>query len=118
MKSCRSPRGAMPRSIVLFFLIFAPLLVCGAEARYGDVVMNNFAEERGMPAVVFPHSIHRVRFRCNVCHEEVGFAMKAGANKIEMAHIVQGQYCGACHNGKVAFNAVACDRCHSRPPTP
>lgn len=118
MKSCRSPRGVMPLSIGLVLLVFAPLVVCGAGAGYGDVVMNNFSEQRGIPPVVFPHSIHRARFRCNVCHEELGFAMKAGANKIEMANIVQGQYCGACHNGKIAWGSASCDRCHRGWPAP
>lgn len=123
MKSCKSPRGVMPLSIVLVLLVFAPLAVCGAPGarygqRYGDVVMNKFAEQRGMAPVVFPHSLHRVHFRCNVCHEELGFAMKAGANKIEMANIVQGQYCGACHNGKIAWGSADCNRCHRGWPAP
>lgn len=118
MKSCSLSRSAVLLSIGVVLLVFAPLVIGGAKTHYGDVVMNNFSQQRGIAPVVFPHSIHRVHFRCNVCHEELGFAMKAGANEIEMANIIQGQYCGACHNGKIAWGAASCDRCHRGEPAP
>ena len=118
MKSCTLSRRAMRSYIFFVLLVSLPLAGGGAEARYGDVVMNNFSQQRGIAPVVFPHSIHRVHFRCNVCHGELGFEMKAGANKIEMANIIQGQYCGACHNGEIAWGAASCQRCHRGAPTP
>ena len=89
-----------------------------AEAEYGDVVINEFSEDAGMRPVVFPHWFHRIRFRCKVCHGDLGFAFKAGANEINMVKIIDGQYCGACHDGDVAW-IENCELCHSgQPNTP
>ena len=118
MKSCRLSRRAMLLSTVVVLLVSVPLVSGGAGVGYGDVVMNNYSQQRGIAPVVFPHSIHRLHFRCNVCHEELGFAMNAGANKIEMASIIQGKYCGACHNGKIAWGVASCDQCHRGEPAP
>ena len=83
------------------------------RAEYGDVVINNFADAAGMRPVVFPHWFHRIRFRCKVCHADLGFKFKAGGNEITMAKIIEGQYCGACHNGEIAWSIENCDVCHS-----
>lgn len=87
-----------------------------AQAEYGDVVINNYADAAGMRPVVFPHWFHRVRFRCKVCHADLGFQFKAGGNQITMAKIVNGQFCGACHNGEVAWSVENCAMCHSGVP--
>ncbi|MDH5617921.1 MAG: hypothetical protein OEZ11_04705 [Gammaproteobacteria bacterium] len=90
-----------------------------AEAEYGDVVINEFSEDAGMRPVVFPHWFHRIRFRCKVCHGDLGFAFEAGANEINMVKIIDGQYCGACHDGDVAWSIENCELCHSgQPNTP
>ena len=90
-----------------------------AQAEYGDVVINNYADAAGMRPVVFPHWFHRIRFRCKVCHADLGFKLKAGGNEITMAKIIEGQYCGACHNGEIAWSIENCDVCHSgQPGTP
>jgi c(7)-type cytochrome triheme protein len=89
------------------------------HAEYGDVVMNNFSDAAGMRPVVFPHWFHRVRFRCKVCHADLGFQFKAGGNQINMVKIIDGEFCGSCHNGKLAWSAENCNLCHSgRPGTP
>ena len=90
-----------------------------ARAEYGDVVINNLAEEAGMPPVVFPHWFHRIRFRCKVCHADLGFKFKAGGTGINMLKIIDGYYCGACHNGEIAWSVENCTLCHSgKPGTP
>lgn len=95
------------------------LMVTAARAEYGDVVINNYADAAGMRPVVFPHWFHRIRFRCKVCHADLGFKLKAGGNEITMAKIIEGQYCGACHNGEIAWSIENCDVCHSgQPGTP
>jgi len=49
----------------------------------------------------------------------LGFAFKAGGNNIDMLKIIDGQYCGACHNGDVAWSIENCELCHSgMPDTP
>lgn len=87
-----------------------------ASAEYGDVVINNFSDAAGMRPVVFPHWFHRIRFRCKVCHADLGFQLKAGGNDITMAKIIEGQYCGSCHNGEIAWSIENCDLCHSGTP--
>jgi len=89
------------------------LYVSTAGAEYGDVIINNYSEKHGMRPAVFPHWFHRIRFRCSVCHDQLGFKMKKEANKIDMGKIANGQFCGACHNGKIAWAPVYCDRCHT-----
>ncbi|HET9579622.1 MAG TPA: c(7)-type cytochrome triheme domain-containing protein [Usitatibacter sp.] len=90
-----------------------------AHAEYGDVVINNYADAAGVRPVVFPHWFHRVRFRCKVCHSDLGFKFQAGGNQINMVKIIDGQYCGACHNGNIAWSIENCDLCHSaKPGTP
>src|SRR5581483_1393727 len=90
-----------------------------ALAEYGDVVINNYSDAAGIRPVVFPHWFHRMRFRCKVCHSDLGFKFAAGGNEIDMLKIIDGQYCGACHNGGVAWAVENCELCHSgRPGTP
>ena len=84
-----------------------------AQGEYGDVVLNKRAGKEGMRPVVFPHWFHRLRFTCNVCHNENGFKMRAGSNDITMADIVDGKFCGMCHNNEIAWSAEYCNRCHS-----
>lgn len=98
--------------IVLFWLETAD----DAVAEYADVVINRNAEKNGMRPVVFPHWFHRIRFRCKVCHAELGFKMRAGSNIITMADIIDGRFCGACHNNEIAWSPERCDLCHSGRP--
>ncbi|MGB5706883.1 MAG: c(7)-type cytochrome triheme domain-containing protein [Arenicellales bacterium] len=90
-----------------------------AQAEYGDVVINEYSDDAGMRPVIFPHWFHRIRFRCKVCHADLGFEFKAGGNDINMLKIIDGEYCGACHNGQTAWSVENCDLCHSaKPNTP
>ena len=91
-------------------LILTPSLI---QAEYGDVVLNKRAEEAGVRPVLFSHWFHRIRFRCVVCHSELGFEMRAGANLVTMDEISDGKFCGACHDGEVAWSVENCDLCHS-----
>ena len=84
-----------------------------ASAEYGDVVLNKRAEKAGMRPVIFPHWFHRIRFRCRVCHTEVGFEIRAGSNNILMADIIEGRFCGKCHNNNIAWGPQNCQLCHS-----
>ncbi len=94
----------------------AMMLPQTASAEYADVVINNYADAAGMRPVVFPHWYHRIRFRCKVCHADLGFQFKAGGNKITMAKIIDGQFCGACHNGEISWSVENCGMCHSGVP--
>ena len=87
-----------------------------ARAEYGDVVMNNHSDKAGMRPAVFPHWFHRIRFACKVCHGDLGFKFKAGGNDVNMVKIIDGQFCGACHNGEIAWSIENCNICHSGVP--
>jgi len=101
-------------------MVAALLLAAGnageARAEYGDVVMNQSSEAAGMRPVVFPHWFHRVRYSCKVCHSDLGIKLEAGGTGIDMLKIIDGAYCGACHNGNVAWSVERCDLCHSGKP--
>jgi len=121
MESGKSGRAL---GIALLSAVLAVVAVVAAEIRdaraeYGDVVINNHSEKAGMRPAVFPHWFHRVRFRCKVCHADLGFQFKAGGNDINMVKIIDGQFCGACHNGEIAWGVENCALCHSgKPGTP
>ncbi|MCB2184506.1 MAG: hypothetical protein KQH63_20985 [Desulfobulbaceae bacterium] len=90
---------------------------------YGRVVLDNASSTSGRAPVVFDHWLHRARFTCRLCHEDLEFAMQAGATGIRAADNEEGYYCGACHNGKQAFSScmttdapasdTKCAPCHS-----
>jgi c(7)-type cytochrome triheme protein len=101
-----------PERMVLLSLLTL-LVPSSVFAEYGDVVLNKRSEKAGMRPVIFPHWFHRIRFKCNVCHSEIGFKMRAGANNILMADIKNGKFCGACHNNRIAWGPEKCDLCHS-----
>ena len=105
-------RRCLPLLLALS-LCLAPAVV---QAEYGDIVINRQAEKNGMRPVIFPHWFHRIRFRCKVCHAELGFKMRAGSNIITMTDIIDGRFCGACHNNDIAWSPENCDLCHSGKP--
>ena len=83
-----------------------------------------FTQGRGSPAVVtFSHAKHAPVGPCTSCHVKV-FKMKKGTTgDITMVKMKEGQFCGACHNGKtevggkVVFatdDTTKCERCHSK----
>lgn len=118
-----TPPSSLPRRRPGLAAVLAALVllaaVPAAQAEYGDVVINNYSDAAGMRPVIFPHWFHRVRFRCKVCHADLGFQFKAGGNQINMLKIIDGQFCGACHNGEIAWSAENCNLCHSgKPGTP
>ena len=113
--------AACARALALLVLLFGSVAFDDANPRaeYGDVVINNYSDAAGMRPVVFPHWFHRVRFRCKVCHADLGFQFKAGGNQINMVKIIDGQFCGACHNGDLAWSVENCNLCHAgKPGTP
>ncbi len=104
-------------SSVLFGILSVWLVLSSpVAAEYADVVLNKRAEKEGMRPVIFSHWFHRIRFRCKVCHSELAFKMRAGANEVTMADIIEGRFCGMCHNGEVAWSVENCDLCHSGKP--
>jgi len=119
----RDDRYKWRKQFVYCFVLLAAFATVSVSvdvsAEYGDVVINNYSDDAGMRPVVFPHWFHRIRFRCKVCHADLGFKFEAGGNDIDMLKIIDGEYCGACHNGEVAWSVENCSFCHSgKPGTP
>jgi len=112
----RRQAQALCGALAALLLSLLTVLATPAQAEYGDVVINNYSDAAGMRPVVFPHWFHRVRFRCKVCHADLGFQFKAGGNEINMLKIIDGQFCGACHNGELAWSVENCNLCHSGKP--
>jgi c(7)-type cytochrome triheme protein len=83
------------------------------RAEYGDIVINNYSDDSGIRPVIFPHWFHRIRYSCKTCHSDIGFQMKAGASQVNMLKIINGEYCGTCHNGQIAWSVENCELCHS-----
>lgn len=109
--------GSLKKGLLMLLLLAAGLApMAPAHAEYGDIVINNYSDAAGMRPAVFPHWFHRIRFACKVCHADLGFKFKAGGNEINMVKIIDGQYCGACHNGNIAWSVENCDLCHSGKP--
>ena len=99
--------------VFLALLLISLFMIDSAQAEYGDIVINNYSDDAGMRPAVFPHWFHRVRFRCKVCHADLGFKFQAGGNDINMLKIIDGEFCGACHNGEIAWSIENCGMCHS-----
>ena len=102
--------------LALMVLVSVALPVCigNVEAEKGDTVfVRKVPGTEDIPPAIFSHSLHRMQFKCHVCHDAIT-VMKAGANPITMDAIQEGKYCGVCHNGKTAFQATfdTCARCH------
>lgn len=113
----RLPRvRALSRVGRLVTALAAMVLAASSEAEYADIVINRYSDEADVRPVVFPHWFHRIRFRCAVCHAELGFEMRAGANDIRMDAIGEGRFCGSCHNGSIAWSAARCELCHTGKP--
>lgn len=78
---------------------------------YESEVMLNL--KGGTNLVRFPHRQHTMWLDCSNCHEHL-FKSQAGANRLSMERILQGEQCGVCH-GAVAFPLTQCQRCHNVP---
>ncbi len=75
-----------------------------------DILMKDTKSTRH---VRFSHKTHTQWLECSNCHQQI-FKPKIGANPISMAAILDGKFCGVCHN-TVAFPVSNCERCHSIP---
>lgn len=100
----------------IWLLLVALTLSPTVMSEYADVILNRYSDKEGMRPVIFPHWFHRIRFRCKVCHNELGFEMRVGANDVTMTDIIDGRFCGMCHNGETAWSVENCDLCHSGKP--
>lgn len=85
----------------------------GAPEYYGDLILDKECKKHGVNPVVFSHRTHRSHYTCNVCHLELEFSFYKEKTGITREDYLDGRYCGACHNGTIAFSTHgACASCH------
>jgi c(7)-type cytochrome triheme protein len=74
--------------------------------------LTTFTYEAGGLPVTYSHQNHEKRFSCSECHPTL-FQMKKGTSNITMDEMFKGENCGRCHNGRIAFPASDCAKCHN-----
>ncbi|MFH1216996.1 MAG: c(7)-type cytochrome triheme domain-containing protein [Pseudomonadota bacterium] len=86
---------------------------------YGNILINRISETNKVKPVFFSHWSHRIKYSCRVCHLELEFEFSLNGTEITEADNQSGLFCGACHDGKVAFGHTKehCDKCHSGDPS-
>lgn len=87
-----------------------------AASSMPDTVPIPILEPRpgGVPTgAVFRHHSHR-QYVCYACHPTLFPRSRVGFTHAQMR---QGRYCGACHDGGVAFSTQTgpCESCHETP---
>lgn len=87
------------------------------EGTYGPQAPIVWAKP--VKGVVFVHKIHTMDagLTCDNCHDKL-FEMAAGTAEknadFTMDSLYKGKYCGACHDGQMAFAAnTRCTSCHA-----
>lgn len=69
-------------------------------------------EEKSTGNVVFSHTSHTGLYRCGDCHTSI-YGTNRSRLKVSMQEMEKGRSCGACHEGKTAFNvSEKCESCH------
>ncbi len=83
--------------------------------RYGNILISRVSDSAGVKPASFSHWMHRLKYTCWVCHTELGFKLKVNTTLITEDGNRNGKYCGACHNGEIAFGHSEdnCHRCHN-----
>jgi c(7)-type cytochrome triheme protein len=109
------------KALVILLLVAAFATVAYAQGRgvlkraqrpheYGNVVMNNSSERNNMAPVVYNHWLHRAKYTCRLCHIDLGIGMEANSTGITEEDNLNGLYCGACHEGTIAFGPEEKDK--------
>ncbi len=82
-----------------------------AKVGGGDI---NF-EVKSAGNVTFSHDNHvGSGLKCTDCHDSL-YVAKAKHKTVKMAQMQKGKSCGACHNGKKAFDVKSnCNNCHKK----
>lgn len=99
--------------------ILMPLVIaCGAGADEKEEHGGDIVYSKPLKAVLFSHKTHveKTGLSCDLCHSG-NFEMEAlkvqESPDFTMASLAEGNYCGACHNGTMAFSSeTRCASCH------
>jgi len=112
----------MKKTNYLIRLLLGSLLFLAGNAASGQKAPGDLQYERKdadpeklktFPPSIFQHWIHRIRYRCDACHDSL-FKMKLGVTPVTHDLMDKGKLCSACHDGQIAFDAgfKNCNRCH------
>jgi len=102
----------------MLVMFFALVLSIGSASAVPPGKSLEFAGG-GAGKVTLDGKLHADKgLKCPECHTKPKlFAMKKGADKMTMADMNAGKFCGACHDGKKAFatkDAANCGKCHKK----
>jgi len=103
----------MKRTLYGLIALFMAASTAWAVTGGGDIVFT----VEGMASVLFSHEYHvsKARQKCSDCHYAL-FTSRAQHKVVGMAAMQKGRSCGACHNGKKAFDVAdkkSCATCHN-----
>ncbi len=104
------------------------LLVVVALAAAGLAATQSLAGQTTQPDFTFPdgpqgqvtfsHAVHIDKgAKCTDCHTKIFKMTKGQRSKLTMKAMQEGKECGACHDGKKAFDvkpADNCAKCHKK----
>lgn len=109
----RKAASRLKQAIVLAAVVCVTAPFLSGARGGGDIVYT-----KPLKAVIFSHKAHTkdIGLHCGWCHEKT-FEMEAlkmqNQAAFNMESLCNEQYCGACHNGDVAFSTTTqCARCH------
>jgi c(7)-type cytochrome triheme protein len=104
------------RLYLLFSISMMVVMTAGpaiADSGGGEIYFT-----KPLKSVLFSHKLHadELGLTCDMCHMKL-FDMQALAaqekSDFVMDSLYKGKYCGACHDGKMAFASnTQCARCH------
>ena len=100
--------------LLVLFAIFSTLPETTSVRMPGGIYYRDTGK---LEHVLFSHSVHASYGNtCTDCHTKI-FQMRIGRadfrNAMTMKTMEEGKFCGACHNGEVAFSVKNdCDQCH------
>lgn len=114
----KQERSLLKRILTIVLItLFCSTLSHNALTAPGDLILpregGGEMDLSMTPESIFPHWVHRARYRCDTCHDAL-FKMELGATEITMDLMDKNESCAVCHNGEIAFavGLNTCNRCH------
>ena len=109
------------KNIKVIHVLLLALLFCivgGTQALAGEDDGGTIVFTKPVKAVIFSHDKHveDIGLECDSCHDDI-FEMETGyaesQDDFTMESLYAGKYCGACHDGDMAFASnTRCTTCH------
>ncbi len=102
----------MRKILAVVVLTAVTASIAFAKVGGGDILFP----VKGAANVTFNHDRHLAiaRLTCTDCHASL-YITREKHKKVSMARMGKGLSCGACHNGKKAFDVKSkCDTCHKK----